>query len=442
MRIRTGAITALACALLAPATALAVDYPPASEPGGTTKAPKNGRTLKVCKKGKRCFKTIQKAVNAAKPGDKIRIANGVYHEGVTIKGSKKSFLTLVGNTKNPRKVRIDSKGVHGAAAQNGVLIQGANGVTVDGMSARNYLGNGFFAVNVVGYTFNHVIGEGPKGVYGVYGFNSKGGQILNSEAFFNKDAGFYIGQTPKQTKPRRSIVRGIRSWGNAIGWSGTNMRYVTISSSEFFNNGIGMLPNALDSEKFPPADENVISDNDIFWNNFNYYRGSPFKPKQFGGHYNLPPGLGLVLLGANNTTVQGNRIFGNYLSGFGMIIDFALTKRTDLAQPIGNQITGNDFGLGGNDLNGRDLAYDGTGKLNCFQDNVLRSPTVPADGNTFATCPGPDPNHQDSTVLDEGLRWLNDKNHETYWLKHPHAAHKGYKPLEHWTKNYKPGGDL
>jgi hypothetical protein len=436
MSIRRAGTTALAVALLAPATAMAASYPPPSNPGGGTKSPKGGKTLKVCKNGKRCFKTIQKAVNAAKAGDTIKVANGTYREGVHINGRKKAFLKLVGNTKNPRKVLLSKK------VQNSIIINGANGVTVDGFSAKNYKGNGFFAVNVTGYKFNHLVAMGPTGVYGVYGFNSKGGQILNSEAFYNKDAGFYIGQTPKQTKPRRSIARNLRSWGNAIGWSGTNMRYVTITKSEFFNNAIGIFPNALDSEKFPPAEDNVISDNDVFWNNFNYYRGAPFQPKKFGGQYNLPPGIGIILLGARGTKVEGNRIYGNYLTGFAEVIDFALTKATDKADPWDNAVTNNVFGLAGQDLNGRDMAYDGTGKRNCFAGNVLMSPTVPANGNTFAPCPGPDPNQTDQTVLQEGLNWLNDDTHEAYWVKHPHAAHKGYNPLEHWAPGFDPGGDL
>jgi hypothetical protein len=266
--------------------------------------------------------------------------------------------------------------------------------------------------------------------------------MSNSEAYYNNDAGFYIGQTPKQTKPKRSVVKNIRSWGNAIGWSGTNMRYVTITKSEFFNNAIGVLPNALDSEKYPPAEDNVIADNDIFWNNFNYYKGAPFTPKKFGGKYDLPPGIGILLLGARTTEVKDNRIYGNYLVGAAMVVDFALEKATDLADPVGNSFTTNLFGAGGADLNAHDMAYDGTGKQNCFAGNTLMSPTLPADGNTFAACPGPDPNHGDPSVLAEGLTWLNDDTHEKYWIRHDHAAHKGYNPLEHWTKAYKPGGDL
>jgi hypothetical protein len=442
------AIAALVCALLAPATALAASYPLPQDPEAPGKRPKHAHTLYVCKHkkthGHRCVHKIQKAVNKAGRGDTIRISNGVYHEGVQIVGRKKAWLRLVGNRKSPRKVRIDSKGVSGPRAQNAVLVNSANQVTLDGLSVRNYKGNGVFLVNVTGYKVNHLVAMGPKGVYGIYAFNSKGGSMQNSETFYHNDGGFYVGQTPRQTKPRRTIVRNIKSWGNALGWSGTNMRYVTISRSEFFNNGIGMAPNALDSEKYVPAEDNVITNNDIFWNNFNYYRGAPFKPKTFGGNYNLPPGIGILMLGADRTKVTGNRIFGNYLVGIGMVIDFTLQKPENkkYREPVGNQITGNDFGLGGNDLNARDLAYDGTGRRNCMQDNVFRSPNLPADENTFHQCPGPDENHQDNSVLAEGLKWLQDDTHEKYWIKHPHAAHKGYNVLEHWNKSYKPGGGL
>ena len=103
--------------------------------------------------------------------------------------------------------------------------------------------------------------------------------MANSEASWNNDSGFYIGQTPAQTKPIRSIVANVKSYGNVLGFSGTNMRYVTITKSQWFNNGIGIVPNALDSEKYAPPEDNVITDNDIFWNNFNYYAGAPFKLK-------------------------------------------------------------------------------------------------------------------------------------------------------------------
>ena len=52
---------------------------------------------------------------------------------------------------------------------------------------------------------------------------------------------------------------------------------MTIKKSKFCNNGIGIVPNALDSEKFPPPEYNAIKDNEVFWNNFNFYLGAPFQ---------------------------------------------------------------------------------------------------------------------------------------------------------------------
>ena len=77
------------------------------------------------------------------------------------------------------------------------------------------------------------------------------------------------------------------------------MRYVTITKSRFYNNALGIAPNALDSEKYPPAEDNVIIDNDIFWNNFNFHQGKPpFEVRRGSGTAALAPvGTGILLLG-------------------------------------------------------------------------------------------------------------------------------------------------
>ena len=158
--------------------------------------------------------------------------------------------------------------------QNGIFVNDADEVTVDGFMARGYKSNGFFFTNLNGYTMNHLIAR-QTGVYGLYAFNTIGGQMLNSEAYYVNDGAFYIGQTPPQAKPVRTIVRNVEGWGSPLGFSATNMRYVTITKSRFYNNAPGIVPNALDSEKYPPAEDNVIIDNDIFWNNFNFHQGKP-----------------------------------------------------------------------------------------------------------------------------------------------------------------------
>ena len=212
------------------------------------------------------------------------------------------------------------------------------------------------------------------------------------------------------------------------------MRYVTITKSQWFNNGAGIVPNALDSEKYAPPEDNVITDNDIFWNNFNYYAGAPFKLKKQATSAPYPIGVGVLLFGGRRAEVSNNRIYGNYLVGVGALKQILL-KQTDAADLIGNQVHDNQFGLGGADLNGRELFYDGTGSDNCFGPNVGVQTTTPADGSTFNPCPFTGANTFNQSAQGEALNWsVGDPTHEAFWIKHPHAPKSGLKPLEHYKK--------
>ena len=87
---------------------------------------------------------------------------------------------------------------------------------VAGFQAQHYKANGFFALNVKGYKFDHDIAKWG-GVYGIYAFNSYGGVISDSVGAWNNDSGFYIGQTPPQTHPTRSIATRLKAYSNVIG---------------------------------------------------------------------------------------------------------------------------------------------------------------------------------------------------------------------------------
>jgi hypothetical protein len=427
MRFRTVAAAALAAGLLVPAGALAQtpSYPEPSNPGKVAPKPKGkGKTRTVCKRGCK-FTTIQSAVNKSKAGDTVRVKKGTYRESVTISGRKKSYLKLIGTPKSPGRVVLEG----GDKKRNGVLVNGADQVTVRGLKAQNYTSNGFFFVNVVGYTAQDLIAA-KTGVYGIYAFNSKGGTMRDSEAYYNNDAGFYIGQTPAQVKPVRSIVDNIESWGNPLGWSGTNMRYVTIANSRFYNNAAGIIPNALDSEKFPPAEDNIIRGNEIFWNNFNFHEGAPFKIATEGTSALAPVGTGVLLLAGRRNIVEDNEIYGNWAIGVALIEGVVgLDKNPQARDLVDNQVRGNEFGLGGTDLNGRELAYDGNGSGNCFGGNTGVSVTIPADGSTLAACPFAGANAFNQAALDEMLGLAGEAS-VAKWIKHDHAPKPGFTPLE------------
>jgi Pectinesterase len=416
-------IAVLAAALLAPAAASAQTYSEPKEPGKVEpKPPRPYETHTVCKKRRCDFRTIQAAVNAADAGDTIRVKRGVYREAVRINGRRKRYLKLIGNPRRPGRVVLEG----GGKKQNGFAVNDADEVTVDGFKARNYRANGFFFTNLNGYTMNHLIAQ-QTGVYGLYAFNTIGGRILNSEAYYVNDGAFYIGQTPPQEKPTQTIVRNVEGWGSPIGFSATNMRYVTITDSRFYNNAVGIVPNALDSEKFPPPEKNVIVDNDIFWNNLNFHEGDPpFEPREEGTAALVPIGTGILLLGGRDHRIENNRIYGNFLTGIAAI-DGILLAQNPLAVSLDrNIIRGNQFGLGGTDLNGRDVTYDGSGSDNCFT-LATSDTTFPVDRSTIANCQGA--NGMQTAARNQMLAWAGT-GALNGWNRHPHPPKKGYTPLE------------
>src|SRR3954451_22617645 len=430
MRYLTATAASVAGALALAAPAMAVDYPAPATPKVQGKPAGPHHSLKVGGKGAR-YHTIQAAVDAARPGDTVKVAHGTYREGVVVRSAGKRYIKIIGDPAHPEKVVLDGKGVKGPRAQNGILVNGANEVTIRGLTATHYLGNGFFMVNDDGYTLANLRAM-QTGVYGLYAFNTRGGTMRDSEAAWNNDGGLYIGQTPPQAKPKRSLVTGIKSYGNVLGFSGTNMRYVTITQSQFFNNGTGIVPNALDTEKFAPPEENVITDNDIFWNNFNYYAGAPFKLRASATSVPYPVGVGVLLFGGRRNKVEHNRVYGNYLVGIGALQQFLL-KQKDAQDLVGNSVRFNEMGLGGTDPNGRDLFYDGNGTGNCFSENVGVKNTLPADGSTFAACPFGGANTFSADAQAKAVDWAINADHEADWIRGPHVAKARVKPLEHYT---------
>ncbi|WP_028059969.1 hypothetical protein [Candidatus Solirubrobacter pratensis] len=90
-------------------------------------------------------------------------------------------------------------------------------------------------------------------------------------------------------------------------------------------------------------------------------------------------------------------------------------------------VQNNQFGLGGTDVNGVDISYDGNGSGNCFPLAGVTS-TFPADQSTFAGgCGGA--NAFSKPVQDTMVSWIGE-NALKAWHKHPHPAKPGFTPLE------------
>jgi hypothetical protein len=107
-----------------------------------------------------------------------------------------------------------------------------------------------------------------------------------------------------------------------------------------------------------------------------------------------------------------------------------LINKTPAARPLaGNTVRDNAFGLGGTDLNGRELAYDGNGSGNCFAGNTGVSITIPADRSTMPSCPFSAANAFSTDAQNQMLSMIGEQA-VPLWIKHPHAPKPGFTPLE------------
>jgi hypothetical protein len=427
----------------------------------------------VCKHGCK-YNKIQKAVKKAK-GKKnavVKVKPGKYVEGVQVLGKKYKGLTIKGTGKNPKKTILEGKNAQlpggTGIANNGIEIADASNVAVENMWVRNFATNGVFwhdtntsndkntCKNPVGKKMDVSFNRS----YGLFMFGCVGGSFVKSEGWGHGDSAYYVGATPFQNNPKKTILNKLEGYENVLGYSGTNSKYVVIKNGNYYNNGVGIVPNTLDSEPFEPTGDSVIKDNNIFWNNFNYFLdASPVKTVSNGlGTVGDCPGpdcltiqyptaLGILLYGADGWKIQNNQIFGNFKYGVAAISDPLNTGDDAISQ--NNQVVNNEMGRNGTDTNDVDFFVDGSGLANCFSGNSS-STKAPDPGGQVSTadlypaCPapaGPTPGANgtsfgDPDLVDEAFAYAGSsdskppENQQCSWNPHPHPPFKDYEPLD------------
>jgi hypothetical protein len=319
--------------------------------------------------------------------------------------------------------------------------------------AKNYPTNGFFIHADPG---DHCHGFAMvkdwtsfNGSYGQFAKHCTGGKITNGKMWGQGDSGIYIGETPPQKNPKWTDISKDKSYKNVLGYSGTNSKYVDIHNSWFYNNGLGVAPNTLDSEQFQPNADGKIRKNKIFWNNFNYFL--PKSPVQTvsgglgtvgGATINYPTGIGVLLFGSDGWIVKDNQIFGNFFVGAGALSGFDAK-----AMSQNNRFTDNQMGRNGTDTNRFDFFNDGSGKGNCFAGNHSSTFDIAAGAThpksfLYPGCPPPKSAGTGTITGDTGQGneaasiALADPpcSQQDLWVRHPHPKFKGITPID--TKDF------
>lgn len=314
------------------------------------------------------YRTIQAAVDAAKPYDLIMIAPGVYHEAITV---KTPHLTLRGEERNSVILDGDFKRDNGVEAQ-------ANDTVVENMTARHFLGNGFFWTAVNGYRGSYLTAY-ANGDYGIYSYGSLNGQFDHDLADGQPDSGFYIGYC----HPCNAVIDNVISENNALGYSGTNAGgNLIIEHSIWRDNMAGIAPNTLDSEPNPPEYDTTIINN-LVENNNNY--NAPAFPLEYP-----TIGNGIVIGGGNDNHILNNRINGHIY--YGILIIPNIDK--NFWEPSGNVVENNVITNSGV----ADLALSAlSASDNCFSNNTAARTAPPflqfthACGSLFAHAGAGDP---------------------------------------------------
>lgn len=423
----------------------------------------SNRNFDVCKHG--CaYRTVQDAANDAgkwqfitkKHNAVVRIQPGEYVEGVFLYTEKTKLkrdfdgMTIMGVTKDKKPLAdasqvlmqgTDAKTIYkgndpfwqpgdaeSKPAQNAIEARNVKNLKIKNIQGEHYGNNVFFVwastnpaygERCEGYVMDNLIANDTR-AYGLFARNCFGGKMLNSESWNTGDSGIYIGETPCddpnwtnkgsnpkpcQKNPDWTIIDNVDSHRNTLGYSGTNSKYVEIRNSAFYNNGAGIVPNTLDSEKFEPAGWMKIHNNDVFWNNYNYYctgdngatcGGSEFRTvsgglgELLGAPVNFPTGVGVMLFGNDSIEVYDNNIFGNEKWGamtFSAPVLEALdvvANEGDDAKSLNSSFTNNKMGRNGIDPNGvADFLNDNTGGGNCWSGNVAQG------GVTYVVGTGP-----------------------------------------------------
>jgi hypothetical protein len=319
------------------------------------------------------YRSIQAAVDAARPGDWILVGPGDYKTTssrapagrsdtpagvlltmprVYLRGMNRNTVIVDGTKSGPTCSRAKSDqnfGPHakgGARGLNGIMVWKAADVWVQNLTVCNFLsgkgeagneiwwngGDGSGKIGGHGYYGSYLSATStfykPNGTaagYGIFSSNWTGGTWSRTYASNFSDSGYYIGAC--QQRCDQTISRAHAEF-NALGYSGTNSGgQLVIKNSEFNNNQDGFDTDSENGDA--PSPQNGACPNNgvspithtrscwVLMNNYIHDNNNPNVP-EVGQAGSTPLGVGLSLSGARNDTVMHNRIVRN--NAWGVLI--------------------------------------------------------------------------------------------------------------------------
>ena len=323
----------------------------------------NGGPHVVVKNGE----SIQSAIDAAAAGTIIFIKSGTYSEAVHV---EKPGIQLIGMNEGGRAVIIQNPGTE----ENGIEVtSNGAGFVLKNVTVQNFKENGVLLTGVDNFILDHVTAINNK-EYGLFPVFCHHGVIKYCSATGSSDTGIYVGQSTDIS------VQYNVAFANVSGFEIENCKNVEASFNESYDNAGGLLVFLLPGLTVKTASTISVTKNYIHDNN-----RPNFSSHAGGFEFFVPTGSGILVVGADNTTIQKNRISHNNFVGVATVSTLIIGSLAGLPpeafadiepNPDGTRITENTLIQNGSaappglPLPAADFLWDGSGTNNCWSNNV------------------------------------------------------------------------
>jgi len=326
--------------------------------------------------------SIQAAVDSAGAGATIVVRPGTYRENVTITEDDVSLIG-VGVTLEEPDAPTPGPCVDPEDPEiNGICVLGpldpdshepvgsVHNVSVIGFTVRGFSGIGVVLFGADNTLVQYVDAE-DNGSYGITAFASTGTRFLNNRASGSEEAGFYIGDSPDA---QATLMGNVAVHNELTGFLLRDASFGHLTENQATGNCVGAI--VLDTGETGPAMGWDLQTNGFVANN----AACPALEEE---GFPATSGTGLLLAGAQHTTVNQNLILDNVPSGdtpFGGGVRLFDTTSLGGSVPQANLVSGNVI-IGNQPA---DIIDDGTGQQNQLLGNLCNT-SIPDGLCTLST---------------------------------------------------------
>ena len=311
--------------------------------------------------------SIQAAINTADAGSVIQVDPGIYKEAIVV---DKPGIQIIGSKIG---VIIQNPGDE----ENGITVNdNGDGFVLRNVAIQNFEENGIILVRVDNFTISHVTAIN-NGEYGIFPVHCSHGTIEFCVVKGHTDTGLYVGQSSDVTMQFNTALENVN------GLEIENSSNISVIRNLSFNNVCGILIDLLPGKDVKTSTNILVRNNSVFNNNHVNF-GEPGSLESV-----VPKGLGILVLGADNVTMENNIVTGNEFAGITVFSTIVLGSLAGIPpeafadidpNPDNARIIRNLVKKNGSKpptlpipLPGVDFLWDGSGVNNCWVSNIFNT---------------------------------------------------------------------